>query len=282
MSDLNTAIREYAPGAAERNLSQYLRRRYVRETTLGIAVPILLLILWQVGADLNWLDRRNYPPPTDLIEQGWKLINEGTLGHDILVTLRRVLIGFAIGTTAGVLLGFAMATSRNIRAALEPTLSAFYVVPKLALLPVFLTIFGFGEAPKVVLVAVTVFFFVWIDTMESVSSIPDGYREAAEVFGCSPWQMFVHVLMPAFLPRLFIALRIAIGVAVLVIIAAEFVVSRDGLGYLIFNSRQLFINGWMYVGIVCVALMGVILAAIVGRIGLLVTPWEARSRRSKL
>jgi len=282
MNNANITVREYMPGPAERNMTLYLRRRYVRETTLGIAVPIFLLVLWQVSADLGWLDRRNYPPPTELVAQGWKLINEGTLGHDIMITLQRVLIGFAIGTTTGVVLGFAMATSRNIRAAFEPTLNAFYVVPKLALLPVFLTIFGFGEAPKIVLVAVTVFFFVWIDTMESVSSIPDGYREAAEVFGCSPWQMFTHVLLPAFLPRLFIALRIAIGVAVLVIIAAEFVVSRDGLGYLIFNSRQLFINGWMYVGIVCVAIMGVTLAAIVGRIGLLLTPWEARARRSQL
>ena len=84
-----------------------------------------------------------------------------------------------------------------VRAALEPLLDALYVVPKLALLPVFLNMFGLGEGPQIALVAATVFFFVWISTMAAVLAVPIGHRDAGQVFGASPWQMFRHVLLPA-------------------------------------------------------------------------------------
>lgn len=264
----------YAPTEREKNLEKFLVARRRREFMLGLMVPIGLLLIWEIFARLFWIDPRAYPPPSQIISEGYDLALSGSLFKDIWATLLRVLAGFGLGTIAGLVAGFAMGMSRSIRAAFEPMLSALYVVPKLAILPVLLTIFGFGELPKVMLVAITVFFFVWIDAMDSVSSVPAGYRDAAKVFGTSRWGMLKHVLFPAVLPRLFVSLRIAIGVAVLVIIAAEFVISRDGLGFLIFNARQLFINGWMYVGIVCVAAMGVILAAIIRRIGLMVTPWE--------
>lgn len=264
----------YVPTEREKNLEKFLVARRKREFALGLMVPLAILLLWEICGRMEWLDPRAYPPPSKILREGYALAMSGSLFVDIWATLLRVLAGFMLGTIAGLVAGFAMGMSRPVRAAFEPTLNALYVVPKLAILPVLLTIFGFGELPKIVLVAITVFFFVWIDAMDSVSSVPTGYRDAAKVFGTTRWGMLKHVLLPAVLPRLFISLRIAIGVAVLVIIAAEFVISRNGLGFLIFNARQLFINGWMYVGIVCVAAMGVILAAIIRRIGLIMTPWE--------
>lgn len=264
----------YEPTAREMNLERFLSSRARREWALGILVPLGLLALWELTAQTGIIDARAYPPPSKIATEGWALLWSGSLVTDIWATLLRVLAGFALGTVGGLVAGFALGMSRGIRAAFEPMLTALYVVPKLALLPVLLTIFGFGEAPKIVLVAITVFFFVWIDTMDAVSSVPGGYRDAARVFGASRGAMMRHVLLPAVLPRLFVSMRIAIGVAVLVIIAAEFVISRDGLGFMIFNARQLFINGWMYVGIVCVAIMGVVLQALIRRIGERVTPWE--------
>lgn len=115
-------------------------------------------------------------------------------------TLRRVLAGYAVGTVSGYLLGLLMGSLPLVRAALEPLLDALYVVPKLALLPVFLNMFGLGEGPQVALVAATVFFFVWISTMAAVLAIPSGHRDAGQVFGASAWQMFRHVLLPASCP----------------------------------------------------------------------------------
>lgn len=103
-------------------------------------------------------------------------------------------------------------------------------MPKLALLPLLLLIFGLGELPNVLLVGMTVFFLVWITCMEAVMTIPESYREAARSFGAGRWQMFAHVIWPAMLPQLFVAMRLSIGTAVLVIVGVEFVQADVGIG----------------------------------------------------
>jgi len=200
------------------------------------------------------------------------------LWTDVLATLRRVVLGFAIGGLVGFLAGAVTGLSRLARSALEPMLSALYVVPKLALLPVFITIAGLGEPPVIVMVSWTVFFYIWIYTMEAFTQIPEGYREAARSLNVGRRAMFRHVLLPAALPHLFVAMRVAISVAILVIVAAEFVVGTTGLGYVIFDSRRLFMNDRMYVGIVTVALLGVILATMITWIGRRLTPWAEQGR----
>ncbi|WP_197039599.1 ABC transporter permease [Nocardia carnea] len=234
---------------------------------------MLLLALWQLASTVGWIDSRLYPSPTDIIRDGWELVRNGTLWPDVRVTTMRVFYGFVIGAAAGIVVGLVMGSIRWIRKMLESTLDALYVVPKLALLPILLNIFGLGEGPKIALVATTVFFFVWISTMSAVISVPEGYREAAQCFGANRWDMFRHVLMPASLPQIFVAMRVGAGIAFLVIVAAEFIVGTDGLGYLIFNSRALFLNGQMFVGIVAVAIGGVIFTEIVRFIGRRLTKW---------
>ncbi|MBL7496164.1 ABC transporter permease [Frankia sp. CNm7] len=262
-----------APGRAERDPTGSARRRAVLEIGLATGVPLLLLGLWQAASGLGWIDARLYPSPIDIVRTGGEMLGDGQLWGDIWHTTARVLAGFAIGTAAGILFGLAMGSVRLIQVALEPTLDALYVVPKLALLPVFLTMFGLGEGPKIALVAVTVFFFVWISTMSAIIAVEDGYREAGRCFGANRWQMFRHVLVPAALPQMFVAMRVAAGVAFLVIIAAEFIVGDNGLGYLIFQSRTLFINDQMFVGIVVVAIEGVLFAELVRAVGRRVTRW---------
>ena len=261
------------PGAAERDPVGAARRRAILEITLATGVPVVLLALWQAASGLGWIDSRLYPSPTHIVATGARMLAHGTLWGDIGHTTYRVLVGFAIGTAAGIVFGLAMGSVRLIRVALEPTLDALYVVPKLALLPIFLTIFGLGEGPKIALVAVTVFFFVWISTMAAIIGVDEGYREAGRCFGANRWQMFRHVLVPAALPQMFVAMRVAMGVAFLVIIAAEFIVGDSGLGYLIFESRTLFINDEMFVGIVVVAIEGVLFAELVRAVGRRVTRW---------
>ncbi|WP_328873732.1 ABC transporter permease [Streptomyces sp. NBC_00287] len=243
-----------------------------------MAVPAALILLWQLAAVQGWMDDRVYPAPSTILADGWDRAAAGDLWPDVWATLKRVLAGYAIGTAAGYALGLLMGSLPLVRAALEPLLDALYVVPKLALLPVFLNMFGLGEGPQVALVAATVFFFVWISTMSAVMSVPEGHRDAGRVFGASPWQMFRHVLLPASLPSVLVGARIAAGVAVLVIVASEQIAATNGLGHLIFDSRALFQNDVMFVGIVCVAAMGVAFSELVRLAGRLLTPWAPRDR----
>ncbi|MFJ8670779.1 ABC transporter permease [Streptomyces sp. NPDC093589] len=266
------------PGPRELRPERTHRRRRTLELSLAVAVPLVLVLLWQLAAGQSWIDDRIYPAPSTILADGWDRALAGELWPDVRATLQRVLAGYAIGTGSGYLLGLLMGSLHLVRAALEPLLDALYVVPKLALLPVFLNMFGLGEGPQVALVAATVFFFVWISTMAAVLAIPAGHRDAGQVFGASAWQMFRHVLLPASLPAVLVGARIAAGVAVLVIVASEQIAATDGLGHLIFDSRALFQNDVMFVGIVCVALLGVLFSELVRLAGRFLTPWAPRDR----
>ncbi|MGY4906502.1 ABC transporter permease [Streptomyces sp. 900116325] len=266
------------PGPRELHPVRTHRRRRALELALAVAVPLVLVLLWQLAAARSWIDDRVYPAPSTILADGWDRAADGDLWPDVWATLKRVLGGYAIGTVAGYALGLLMGSLSLVRAALEPLLDALYVVPKLALLPVFLNMFGLGEGPQIALVAATVFFFVWISTMAAVLAVPIGHRDAGQVFGASPWQMFRHVLLPASLPAVLVGARIAAGVAVLVIVASEQIAAADGLGHLIFDSRALFRNDVMFVGIACVAVLGVVFSEVVRIAGRLLTPWAPRDR----
>lgn len=269
------------PSAAEVDPQRYRRRRTRIERGLAWLVPALLISFWQLAAEAGWIDLRLFPSPWRIVESGRDLIESGQLQDELLLSTRRILIGFALGVTSGAIAGFLLGSSRLARAAFEPTLNALYTVPKLALLPLLLLIFGIGEQPKLILIAMTVFFFMWISVMEAVSSISEGYREAALSFRAGPWLRFSQVVFPAVLPQLFVAMRVSAGVSVLVLVGAEFVQGGNGIGYLIWNSWSLFLADRMYVGIVVVALMGVIFSMIIQAVGRFLTPWEGAGRRRR-
>lgn len=273
-----TGVIEITPGPEEVDPAGAARRRAIVEVGLAVAVPVVLFLWWQLASSGHYLDPRTHPAPSTIFSTARDLIADGDLWSDTFVTMRRVVLGWTIGGVGGIALGLLMGANRLLRKALEPTLDALYVVPKLALLPVLLTIFGLGEGPKVALVSITVFFFVWISTMTAVMSVAEGYRETGQAFGTTRRQMFRHVLVPAALPQVLVGLRVAAGVAVLVIVAAEYIVGTDGLGYLIFNAHALGLNAEMYVGIVVVAVFGVAFAELIRQCGRRLVPWAPEDR----
>jgi len=261
------------PGPQELHPRRTRGRRRALELTLAIGIPVALVGLYQLATSQRWIDPRLYPTLDEMGRNTRDLWNSGQLWDAIYISCKRALVGFLFGAGGGAIVGYLMGASRLLRAALEPTLSMLYTVPKLALLPVFLTIFGFGERAIYVLIAVTVFFFVWISTMAAVMSVAVGYREAASTFGAGRWQMFRHVLLPGALPQVFVGLRIAASVSILVLVGVEFVIGSSGLGYLINQGRNLLLLGQAYVCIVIVAVIGYLFMALVRLIGRLLMPW---------
>lgn len=248
------------------------------ELALAWGIPAILLAIWQIAAQRNWIDTRFFPTPTSIWSAAVDAHRQGVLWPNVWITVRRILLGFTFGTVTGVAAGLALGMSRLIRAALEPLLSALYTVPKLALLPMFLLIFGLGEEPRVVVIAVTVFFFVWISTMEAVRAVDPGGREALVSMGANHRQIFRHVIGPAILPSIFVAMRVSAGVAVLVTVGLEFVQADDGIGAITWKSWSLFLAARMYAGIVTIALIGLCFTMVVTAVGRAVTPWAPRER----
>jgi ABC-type nitrate/sulfonate/bicarbonate transport system permease component len=261
------------PGRAETDPRGHAKRQRLEELALAIATPVVFVLLWELAAQGGLMDRRFFPAPTEIFVSALDMAEKGILWKDLVASTFRILAGFALGTVAGVLAALGLGLSRLTRAALDPFLSALYTVPKLALLPLLLLIFGLGEFPKILLVALTVFFLVWITCMEAIMTIPESYREAARSFGASGWTMFRHVTWPAMLSQLFVAMRLAIGTAVLVIVGIEFVQASEGVGYRIWHSWSLFQANRMYVGICVVALMGFGFGVLVRWIGHWALPW---------
>jgi sulfonate transport system permease protein len=269
-------VQRLEPSKAELDPARYERRRKALEIALAIGVPAALILLWQVASSSGWIDRRFYPSPSDIVTS--EAFRSSDVWADVWVSTRRMIYGFLAGSSVGVLLGFLMGVSRNLRAALESLLSALYTVPKLALIPIFIMIFGLGEKPIIALIGVTVFFFVWIATMAAVMSVPEGYREAAQAFRVSRLQLFRHVLLPGALPSIFVGLRIAAGVSVLILIGVELVMSQDGIGFMIEQGRQLFLPEQTYAGIVLSALLGLVFMWVVRLVGRVLLPWAPEDK----
>lgn len=261
------------PGRAEIDPVKAERRRRRRDLVLAAGTPVVLVLVWQWLAVAGFLDERYWPAPSAIWSAGVELAESGELWDAVWASWKRALIGFSLGSVAGISVGIVLGMFRTIRVALEPVLYAFWTVPKLALLPLLLLIFGIGEAPLIVLVALANFFVMLIPTLVAVTSVPTSFREPALSFGASRVQLLRHVLFPAVLPQIFIALRLAAGVSILVLIGAEFVQARDGLGQLIWRSWSLFLADRMYVGIVVVSISGALFAMTIAMLGKRLLPW---------
>lgn len=244
---------------------------------LGLLVPILLLTCWQIGSMTGSINALFFPAPSQIAVGAWERLRDGTLFIELFATLNRLILGFLIGSITGYICGVLMAMNTLIRQLFEPLLSALYTIPKIVLLPIFLLLLGFGDPPKIALIALTVFFYVWVNTLGSVRNIPSEYLAIARTITKRQSAVIRHVILPASLPSVFTGLRIGIAVATLITISAEFIVGDSGLGYLIFNSRRLLKFEDAYVGIVVVGLLGFLLQNLVKWIGSRLTPWSRTS-----
>jgi sulfonate transport system permease protein len=262
---------------SDRDPAGFARRRRITELTLAVAFPVAILVLWQTGSVNGWWDRVFYPAPTDIWDQAIERFDKLNLWDDIWATMSRAGWGYFWGVTFGLLVAFVLGRVRWLRKTTEPTLNALYTVPKITLVGPFLVIFGFTNRPLIILIAITVFFFVWVPIQHAVMTVPASQREAADSFGASSWQEFRHVTLPSVLPQIFVQLRVAASVALLAVFGFEAIYTPGtvGLGYMINNARNSIDNRSAFAGVVIAALMGVIVSALISLIGRLATPWAS-------
>ena len=262
--------------AVEREYRQH-RRLQARDLALAVATPVLLLLAWEFAALTGALDARLFTPPSEIVGRGWEMIVDGELWIHIGATVARLAVGFLLGALAGVAVGLLMGVWRPVRAALGPTFTALYALPKIAILPLLLLIFGLTETPKVLSVAISVFFVVQINTLAGIVQIDDRILEAARAYRATGWRLFQHVLLPGATPTIITGLRVSAGMAVIVVTAVEFVASNNGLGYLIWNSWQLFQPQTMFVGLITVSVIGALVTGLVIVLERVLLPWRHSS-----
>jgi len=218
--------------------------------------PLLLLLLWEISSQSGLIDRRFFPPPSSIAGTAWQMTASLEIFDHIWATVQRVAIGYVLGAAPGILLGLILGLSTPIRRVLGPIFAALYPVPKIAILPLILLIFGVGDASKYVIIAIGVFFLMFYNTLGGVMQIPQIYLDVARNAGASRYQIFRHIALPSALPNIFTGLKLAAGSSYIIIAAAEFLGARSGVGFMIWASWQTFAVSRMFVGIVVISAMG--------------------------
>jgi NitT/TauT family transport system permease protein len=266
-------LREQGPG-----LTLFTGRNGDR--LLSALSPILLLGVWEVFARLGTIDTRFFPAPSIIFWTLGQMLRPtdqfplGELWAHVSVSLQRIAIGFVLGAVPGVILGLAMGLFNPIRAVIQPLIDGTFPIPKIAILPLFIMIFGIGEESKYAIIAVAVIYLVLINTAAGVRNIDKIYLDVGKNFHASRWMMFRDVALPGALPLILAGLKLGMGVALLVIVSAEFVGAKSGIGYLIWTSWQVFQVDKMYVGLSATALLGFATGLLLSGLETVLIPWR--------
>ena len=224
------------------------------------AAVVLFLLLWEFGTQyLLEPTRKVFLPPLHVVLGAlWELARTGQLQEHLQASLTRSVVGFGLAVVAGVVLGIAVAWYDGLREVLTPLLELFRNTAALALLPVFTLLLGIGELSKVSIVAFAAFFPVLLNTVAGVRTVDPLLVRAARTLGLSNLQLFVKVVLPSAVPTIFTGIRMAGTASILVLIAAEMVGAKAGLGYLIVNAQSSFQIPQMYAGILTVSVFGLV------------------------
>jgi NitT/TauT family transport system permease protein len=246
------------------------------ERLLSVLSPVILLAIWEMAALAGRVDTRFFPAPSSIFQALGRMIQTGELWEHLSISLQRIAIGFTIGAVPGVIIGLAMGLFGPIRAIIQPLVDGTFPIPKIAVLPLFIMIFGIGEESKYAIIAVAVIYLVLINTAAGVRNIEKIYLDVGKNFHASRLMMFTDIALPGALPMIVTGLRLGMGVALLVIVAAEFVGARSGIGYIIWTSWQVFQVEKLYVGLLVIALVGFGSAILLSWLERVLIPWKQR------
>ena len=261
-------------GTGERGQARVSRRMV--ERTVALLSPLLLLALWEVLVRVRVLDARFFPAPLSIVSTFLELARTSLPGH-IGVSLSRAAVGFVLGAVPAILIGVVMGLVPLVRAGMQPIVGALFPVPKVAILPLVMLIFGLGEQSKWAIIAIGVFFQVLISTAAGVANIERIYLDVGRNFGASRLATLSTIALPGALPMIFAGLRLGWGVSLLLLVTAEMVAAKSGLGYLIWQSWQTFAIEEMYVGLVTIAGLGILSFWLLDAIESWLLPWKARA-----
>lgn len=225
----------------------------------GLIVPLAALIFWEAAARLGVVSARYFPPPTVIAAALGTLSVEGVLWREALVTLARLAAAFVLAAVPAVALGLAMGLWRPVRSVVEPYVALLYPLPKIALLPLLLILLGVGETAFVLTGAVTAFFQIALSTGGGVESLDPRWLEVGRNYGARGLALFRKIVLPGALPAIFTGLRLGLGLALITVVAVEFVAAKSGLGHLVFRAWQMLLTAQMFAAFVLIGLIGLAL-----------------------
>jgi len=232
------------------------------------------LLLWQFGIGYI-VNQRYISTPLEVGASLLERIGSGDLPRHIAATMIAAVGGYLIGIVVGLVGAFGLLMTRRGFEVLEPFLLAFYSIPKIALAPLFIMWFGLALTPKILLAALMVFFIVFMNTVSGVRAVDRGLVNVARVLGAGRWEVIRKVLIPAAAPSIMAAIRVTFARAMVGAILAEFIASREGLGYMIVRAARQFDIATVFAGVVVIAALVMLVSGIIRLIEARLFPWAS-------
>jgi ABC-type nitrate/sulfonate/bicarbonate transport system permease component len=242
----------------------------------SLTIAVFCLAAWELAVRGHILSAFYFPSPSFIAETFWKLAREGVLWQHTRATLWRLVAGFSMGVIPGLCLGLLMGWSRHVRDTIDPLIAALHPLPKIALLPLIMVIFGVGDTSLAIVAAAGAFFPMLINTMAGVQQINPIYFQVARNYRASRLKLFQRVVLPGSLPNILTGLRLAANTTLLLAVAAEMVGARHGLGGMIWLAWNTMRTEEIYVCLLTITLLGVLFNALLRWLDICLTPWHEK------
>lgn len=226
------------------------------EGILPWILPVALLILWQVCSTVGIINARLFPPPSTIVLTAVELLQSGELYYHLGISTYRAIVGILIGGGIGFVLGLINGLFPFAGKFFDTTIQMVRNVPHLALIPLVIIWLGIGETAKIFLVALGVFFPIYVNTYHGIRTVDRGLIEMGKVYGLSGWELFKKVILPGALPSIFVGLRYSLGLMWLTLIVAETIATDSGIGYMAMNAREFMKTDVIILCIIIYALLG--------------------------
>jgi ABC-type nitrate/sulfonate/bicarbonate transport system permease component len=250
------------------------RSSRVRLYGLSVLIIVLVLIAWEGWAAQGATRARFFPPPTDWFMALQGLSSSGVLWSDLAATGRRFGLGMGAGVLGGWVLGVALGSAPRSRVVLDPIIALLHPLPKISLYPLLLLLLGFGEAPKVAVVAVSTFFPMFVNTLQGVREADPALLEVTRSFRAGRLMVLRRVVLPGSIPFVLAGLRLALNTGLTVTIAVELITTGDGLGARMWLAWQILNTADLYAVLLVIAVFGLVMNGSVERLARKLAPWR--------
>ena len=245
---------------------------------LGLIIPGALCIAWELAVRTGIVPGRLMPPPSRLLQTAVSLARSGDLQTHAAATMTRVGIGFGVGALVGTLFGMITGASDTARRLLDPSIQALRAIPSIAWVPIFILWLGIFETSKLALIALGVFFPVYLGTLSAIQNVDRKLIEVGRVFGFSRVGIMLRITWPAVLPTWVASLRTGLGLGFMFVVAAELMGASEGLGYLLLNGQQMGQADIILVAMIVFALLGKLSDAVLVAVTRPLLRWQDTAR----
>jgi sulfonate transport system permease protein len=250
------------------------RRGAAPKPVLGLALPVLLTLLWEAACRAGWVPPNLLPAPSAIGLVLFRLAANGDLWLHLAATISRLGLGFALGAAAGTLLGALTGAAPLARQILDPTIQALRAVPSIAWVPLFILWLGIFEASKIVLIAAGVFFPIYLNLMLAITQVDRKLVEVGQIHRLNRAAMVRRILLPASLPGYIAGLRGGLGLGWMFVIAAELMGASEGVGFLLIDGEQTGRPALVIGAILLFALLGKLSDLLLARLGAILLRWQ--------